>query len=316
MSTNNSFNYSEIEGDPTKQEILAKERFYGYDSSKPLILDYSTYRNLYNSIIHDKNIRFSEYFLGCLVSEKQLKKSVSIWDDLGIKLYEIDILDSSYGNVEEGGFILTQEFLDAIRAGHPSILPITFNRKKRGTLYGCVESISLTASSNNPEDNGILYRNVDLSRLGKKVTTCIYNHEITHTQLNSKQSCQSLLDIETVPILLEAIFAGKIDPSGDTLKKLRNSRLLEIAKYLHSYLTIPNMAYVSRIESDTYIKSILQAIQLSNIYLTGNSNIRKEIQEYINRIFLEQVSVQDMLNHYNANLDEVPKELKRLKVPR
>lgn len=315
MSTNNLFNYSEIEGDPTKQEILEKERFYDYDASKPLILD-STYKDLYNSIIDDKDILFLEHFFGCHVSKKLLKSSISIWDDLGIELYEIGMIDKSYGSVTEGGFTITQEFIDAIKFAHPYELPISFNRGKKGKLYCQVESISIEATSNNPEDKFVLYTNIDLSSLDSKITACFYGHEITHTQLYSKRSCKSLLDIETLPIFIEEIFASKIDVSGNTLEKLRNLRLLEIARYLYAYSTIPNMDYSSRIELDTYIKSTLQAIQLVNIYLTSNKNIQKEIQNYINRIFSEQSSVQDMLNQFNANIDEVPKSLKKLKVPR
>lgn len=315
MSTSNLFNYSEIEGDPTKQEILEKEKFYGYDPSKPLILD-SSYKDLYNSIIDDKAILSSKHFFGWNASKKQLKSSISIWDDLGIKLHEIDMLDSSYKFVDNAEFIVTQEFIDAVKTIHPSELPITFNRKKIGKLYGLIHIIEMNGASNSPEDNSVLYCNIDLSRLSNKITPCVYNHEITHSQLDTRNSCQNLLDIDTLPILMEEIFANKIDNSGNTLEKLRNIRLLEILKTLYSYTTIPNMAYISRIECDAYIKSTFQAIQLANIYLTGNPNIQKEMHKYINKIFSEQFSVQDMLNQYNANIEDVPKCLKKLRVPR
>ena len=145
---------------------------------------------------------------------------------------------------------------------------------------------------------------------------CLYHHEIAHTQLDSWKSCNNLLDLETLPILIEEIFASKIDASGRTLEKLRNIRLLELIKFLFIYMATPNMAYSNRIASDGYIKSILQAISLMNIYLTGSGSMKKEIQNYINRIFAEQASVQDMLNHFHSNMDETPKVLQKLKVPR
>lgn len=314
MNKCTSFYYSEIEGDQTKQEILKQERLYGYDPSKPLMLDFTTYHNLYSSIVDDKSILFSEYFPGFGVSEKQLRDSISIWDDLGIKLHEINILDSLYGSISEENFKITQKFVDSIKTGHPSELPITFNTRCK--FYGRLEIIVVRYPFNNFNKNGFVYLNIYLSKHSRKITTCMYNHEITHTQLDSRNSCKSFLDSETIPILIEEIFANKMDNSGNTLEKIRNIRLYDLVRYLYSYSSTPNMDYVSRIESDTYIKSTLQAIQLANIYLTGNSNIRKEMQEYINRIFSEQISVEDMLNKYNANFDEVPKSLKKLKVPR
>ena len=314
MSTKKLFRYTEIEGDPTKEEIQEKEKFYGYGPTKPLEYD-DTYMDLYNSIIHDKSIMSAERVPVRNVDEKRLRESVSIWSDLGIKLYEIDMLDRAYGNVASGNFTLTQEFLDAIRDAHPSELPITFHRGEGGKFYGHVERMCMKSASR-PEDNALLYSCILLPRLGNKITPCIYNHEITHTQLDSGDCCQNLLDSETIPTIIEEIFASKIDPSGNTLERIRNVRLLSIVRLLTDYLNIPDMDYVNRIESDTCIKSTLQATKIANIWLTSKPSIRNEIQGYIDRIFREEASVQDMLNQYEANLDEIPKSLRYLKTPK
>ncbi len=316
MNVDNPFHYVEIKGDPTKQEVLERERFYGYSPSKPLILDDSIYRDLYNSIIDDKDILRSDRFLGWNANKKQLKSSISIWKDLNLKLHEIDMLLPSHKKVEEGELIMTPEFVGAMKTVHPFELPISFNVRKMGKIYAQLQIICLEAVSDNPEENEILYTGIDLSRLSDEMTACLYNHEIAHTQLGSRKNCTNLLDLETIPILVEEIFASKIDPSGRTLEKLRNIRLLELAKMLYTYSVTPNMAYISRIEADTYIKSLLQAISLMNIYLTGSQNIQKEMQRDIDRVFAEQFSVQDMLNHFHTNLDETPKILSKLKVPK
>ncbi len=316
MDKNDLFNYVEIKGDPTKQEVLDRERFYGYVPSKPLILDFDTYAGLHDSIINDKAILFSEQSLGQNASKEKLKSSISIWEDLDLKLHEIHMLDIPFDDVEEGELTMTPEFEDIIKPVSPFELPIFFNREKRGEVYAELQSICLASSSRNLKDNIKLYAGISLSKLSHEITVCLYHHEIAHTQLDSWKSCNNLLDLETLPILIEEIFASKIDASGRTLEKLRNIRLLELIKFLFIYMATPNMAYSNRIASDGYIKSILQAISLMNIYLTGSGSMKKEIQNYINRIFAEQASVQDMLNHFHSNMDETPKVLQKLKVPR
>lgn len=309
-----AYDYKEIEGDITKQEILDRESFYGFEPTNPLTLDVA-YEKLYDQLVDDKSILTSNRFMGSCVSIKQLKNSLSLWDDLGIKLHEIDILDSSFDKIKNGKFVITQEFIDAIKSAHPFYLPITFNKGKKGKMYGHVESLDMRSPSNNPEENGVIYVSVELSKVNSKLATCFYNHEIAHTQMDSGVCSKSLLDTETIPILIEEIFASKID-ENKTLEKLRNIRLLDLIKKLYVYENVHNLAYVSRIDSDTYIKSTLQAIKLANIYLKGNEKIKKEMQEYINRIFAEERCVQDMLYDYDASLERVPKNLSKLKVPR
>lgn len=309
-----AYDYKEIEGDITKQEILDRESFYGYEPTSPLTLDVS-YEKLYDQIINDKSILTANRFMGSCVSIKQLKSSLSLWDDLGIKLHDIDILDSSFDKIKDGRFVITQEFIDAIKSAPPSELAIAFNKGKKGQMYGHVESLDMRSPSNNLEENGVIYVCLELSKVNSNLATCFYNHEIAHTQIDSSACSKSLLDTETIPILIEEIFASKLD-SNKTLEKLRNIRLLDLVKKLYVYGTVPNLAYVSRIDSDTYIKSTLQAIKLANIYLKGNDNIKKGMQEYINRIFAEERSVQDMLYDYDAALERVPKNLSKLKVPR
>lgn len=308
------YSYNEIEGDTTKEEILEKESFYGMEATSPLILD-SQYEKLYDQIVSDKSILTSKNFLGFNVSEKQLRSSISLWDDLGIQLHDIDILDPSYGYVEDGGFVITQEFIDSISTDHPSRLPIVFNKRKRGKLFGHIESLSMHSPENNPDENAEIYVCIELAKTNRNLAICSYNHEIAHTQINSRLCSNNLLDMETIPILIEEIFASKID-DGKTLERLRNLRLLDIVRSLYVYETVPNLAFVSRIDSDTYIKSTLQAIKLANIYLKGNENIKKEMQEYINHIFAEERSIQDMLYDYDASIERVPKNLSKLKVPR
>ena len=164
------------------------------------------------------------------------------------------------------------------------------------------------------EDNSILYSNIILPNINNALTSCIYAHEITHSQTNSKDQCGNILNTETLPILMEEIFCFKLDGSLKSVIRMRNLRLLWLVKNLYRLMEIKNMAFSSKIEFDTYIKSTIQAIKLSNIYINGSANIKKEIQSYINRIVAEEASLMEMLNHYEANFEECNHTLKDLKI--
>lgn len=314
MNKNDLFAYNEMEGDPTKQIILKEEMFYQYDETKPLLLD-STYADLYNSIVTDKSILHSEHSLGTGANIKVIKDSISLWDSLGIKLNDINVINGPFKIEDDGHFTFTQEFLDSIVTAHPSELPIVFNESQEdGKLDAHLDSITIGPFPNEPKNNSILYKEIALSKVNSKLISCMYNHEITHTQLDMvDRSCTNLLNSETIPILMEQIFASKLDSSGETLRKVRNIRLLNLARSLFTCMAVKNIAYVSKIEADTYIKSTLQAIKLANIYLSSGYGIQKEITYYINKIFSEQVSVEEMLNKYESNLEQVSKDIKVLK---
>lgn len=303
--------YIELEEDSTKQIILDQEKSYGYNHAKPLSYD-SDYIDLYNTIIKDKAIRHSERFLGFNANKNKIRASLSIWEDLGIKLQEIAIIDGSFA-CEDEEFIATKEFLDAIKITHPSELPIVIKRNIKPCLDGNLKKIVLTSALDG-DGIGIVYRQINLSRTNNNYASCVYNHELTHTQIVNKGSNTSILDSETIPIFIESIFASKMDQTNKTLIKMRSIRLLNIAQCFSELLYHSNLPYKTKIEADTYIKSTLQAIELSNIYLNGNENIQQEMIAYINKIFSEERTVQEMLDKYDANLEAVSKDIKRLKI--
>ena len=71
--------------------------------------------------------------------------------------------------------------------------------------------------------------------------------------------------------------------------------------------------YLDSINSSTYIQSRLESINLANIYFEGDERIRKEMCEYINQIFKGNRCVEEMLEHYDSQLEAVPKTLEKIK---
>ncbi|MDE6292656.1 MAG: hypothetical protein K2L98_03130, partial [Bacilli bacterium] len=265
-------------------------------------------------IVDDKSILYAERFLRFGASKKFVKGSIELWKELGINLQQIDILDESFPT-EDGEFAITKEFIDSIVTAHPEKLPIHFVHPFRGNQFNAKTNfINMESPTGNVEDNSILYSNILLPNINSVLTSSIYAHEITHTQVNIKNQCGNLLNTETLPILVEEIFGYKLDRSLKSIERMRNLRLLWLVKNLYRMMEIKNMAFSSKIGYDTYIKSTIQAIKLSNIYINGSENIKKEIQRYINRIIAEEASLIEMLEHYEANFEECSHKLKDLKI--
>lgn len=312
-NSQDSLSYTMIEGDPTVSKILEEEQFYGYEKSKPLQLD-DSFIELYDEIIRDRSILYADYFLRFGANKEFVKKSLALWGHLGIKLKSIDILDEKF-MASDGDFEITQEFLDSITTSSPKHLPIHLTSpSKNQKLNAQTNLITMASPSGKVEDNGILYSNIILPSLNNVLTSSIYAHEITHTQINSKDQCGNILNTETLPILLGEIFAYQLDKSGKNIERMRNLRLKWLVTSLYRLMTIKNMAYSSKMEIDTYIQSTIQAIKLSNIYMLDNINIKKSILEYIKMIIEEEASLKDMLDYFDANFADCSHELKDLKI--
>ncbi len=305
--------YTIIEGDPTIQSVRDEENFFGYEKSNPLSLD-SSFIDLYDEIVSDKSILYAEKFFRLGASKKFVKDSIKLWEELGINLQQIDILDENFP-LEEGEATITEEFYNSIITAHPEKLPIHIDRSLRNKQWEAITNyISMYSITEKVEDNSMLYSNIILPNINNALTSCIYAHEITHSQVNSKDQCGNILNTETLPILIEEIFCCKLDSSLKSVIRMRNLRLLWFVKNLYRLMATKNMAFSSKIEFDTYIKSTIQAIKLSNIYINGSENIKKEIQSFINRIIAEEASLMEMLNHYEANFAECEHQLKDLKI--
>lgn len=303
-----NFDYQEIENDSTKEEVLSTEELLNYDKTTFLSFD-SSFEEFYNSLC--KTDIFSKInFQMAKTSKNDLQKTISLWKDFNIQIHPIQILDNNYVFKEnEEDFEITEEFENAIHEDLPFSLPISFFHSKM-KLNGKLNYVILPG--NELEKTQLLYQKIRLVKKNPIVTSSIYHHEITHTQINDGRTCKNLLDTETIPTFIGELFASKIDPSLTTLKNFRLANLENIFCYLQIYRNFKNIAYSSKIELDTYIKSILQAIWLMNQYLEGNSNKKKEILQFINKIFEGEKTVQEMLDYYDSNMEEVPKDLKQL----
>lgn len=305
MSKETIFEYKFSENDSTIKEIRDKESFYGCCETKPLSFD-SSYEDLFYSIRNDESILGNVFSPSFFVNKKYVKNSISLWESLGIQLQDIDILDKYYPMDSHQGEV-TQDFLDALSASNPAQLPIVFK------WFNDVEAkvVSFEMKYNNPDNYGLIFQKIILPIFNSKLTSCFYAHEIAHTQ---PVIMSSLLNDETIPILVEEIFASILDPSSKTLKQIRYRRLNQLMQMLYILANVKNISFESKIIYDTYIQSTLQAIKLANTYLFGTSSLQREIIKYINQIFQGNLFIEEMLAHFEANLEDVPRDINMLKM--
>ena len=114
--------------------------------------------------------------------------------------------------------------------------------------------------------------------------------------------------------LIEDIFSSYLDASLETTKLNRNIILYYFAKRIYS-LFDSTVSEGEKIESSMYIQSYLQGFNMANIYLLGSDRIKKEMCNYVNRVFEGNRSVEDMLDYYESNYQDVPKKLELIRKP-
>ena len=293
MSTKDFYHYKKIDGD--EEESIAADMGYlfGYSKVEPLVYT-DEYIYLSNSIEEQPGLYEIELPKG-VVNIRKVKKSISYWHSLGIKLHDVNKLSNSKTKI--------------IRV-HPSKIPVVYIDDDEAGL------IIHSFSEEGYEDASVTAINYIF--LPRKDETFIsvgsYNHEITHSQLVSlKGSCEDYLNCEALPIFMEMLFSDYYDKSGNTVDLLTRWRLMLLKDRLKLVSSTPDMTYMERTMLDSYVQSIIEAVNLTNIYYGKSDVIKKEILSDINRVFSGKSTVEGVLMKYDSDIGSVPKDLKYLR---
>lgn len=292
------------------KEIKKEDAFFGYEEAKPLSIS-SELILLNNDIVDDCDIICSLDNLPNSVNEEYVKKSIQLWEQLGINLHKIYSLRESRECSKLTSFDFDEENLVLVDVGQ---IPIVFNDSNDGEL---IESYLVQISRHHIKDElkKVIFHSIAITKLNDYLSSCLYAHEVSHSQLNSVYgSCKSRLNSEVIPILSEEIFAYNLDPSLETLQRDRNMSLYFISQAI-TMLYEDSLSYSDKLMLSMYIQSHLESVNMANIYLKGNKQIKNEMQQYIGRIFDGERSVEDMLDHYDSNYKDVPKSLGLIKKP-
>ena len=301
----NEFSY-EIKGDDNSiKEIRRKEKFFGMKKSNPTVFPMSI-KNLAIEIYCDEDIMKDFEFANINRDSKYVKASKRIWKDLNIELQDVQLfrkpLDKS---VFDGK--LSREFCSNIMIASPTEIPIKY------------EDDNLLARSMGMylellKYNSVIFQHIVLPKVNKEVNSCIYAHEITHTELdNAGGGISKMTNRETLPIFVELLFGNKIADNGYVTDQLLRHRIAYLGGAIAALINEPGMNFERRISIETYVISIIQAIDLYNKYKDGNDSIKKEFHDGISDIFKGKINVEDMLDHYDSDYKKVDHNVKTLR---
>ena len=237
--------------------------------------------DLEKKIMKDKKIalncypkKYNNYTMG------DIYKTFAFFNYVGLTLHEVPI------HSEE------KRFYD-----HPAEIKIILD-------YLNTQSILDIDYYNNQE----YYKMIYLSINGERDAAISYIHEIVHTQASAFNNIIIKDDAneEVLPIFLEQVAAKTLNLDYYVYYRLR-----DLAYNIH---TFGKGESKEDLFLDTkYIKSTLKALNLLSIYNNGNTNIKEEIMYYIQGIFDEYYSLEDVLHRYEITYSNSKKKLKKLK---
>ena len=180
---------------------------------------------------------------------------------------------------------------------HPYGLPIT-RIKGEDSFYGSLREVL-------DFQDGIItnqsYKGIELARKITDLSALSYTHEITHSQLNHvKGLVVDYSNIEFLSIFLETLQSYE---TSDKLLRIHDSeRLSELSGIINEL-----DKYHTRVEEDikgvlvegsSYAESTLKAYNLFIRYFNSSLAIKKEILSDIQRIFNQEISVEDFLTKH------------------
>jgi hypothetical protein len=306
MNTGSLFQYKIDENDETINQIRYKEKFFSYDEVLPTNFPNSI-KDLADEITNDKDLMIDYDFSTNNHDLNYVKSSSKKWNELGINLQEIQCFKPDFNFKKyENNFYVDKEFCEGLICTLPTALPINLvNKLQEVTARACYLDF--------PKYNAVLFKDILLPIVDKRINSCIYAHEITHVEMeNAGGGINKLTNSETLPIFIELLFSNKIE-DGAVTNNIIKHRLAYLSGAINRLIQEEKMDFQKRIKLETYVISIIQAINLYNKYMEGNDNIKKEFIHKINNIFMGKRNTEDLLSKYDSNYMEVEHNVKTLK---
>lgn len=295
-----SFKYEVNENDQSVSRVKADEEFYNYKETTLNEFDQSLH-DLYYYILDDDEVALDYIYPKTNFNKKYVLNSIKLWKELGINLHDINI----FKIFRNGNKYLIHDsgIFDSFKSKDPSSLKVSF--------YYIPQWDSKLILKEIDEDNykNIVFNQIILPKCEKKLASTVYAHELAHTQLMTQDGgTNSIFNEEMIPILMEFIFADKLDNGSSSLKYVRNERLMSTAKFIDLLSKRDKLSFLNRVTTEKYIISSLQAMELFRIYYSSNEVVKKEILSDINDIFNGDKIVEDIINKYQIDYNDVSKK--------
>lgn len=303
----NDFSYKVNDNDKSLKFMLYKENYFGYKHASPTNFSMEL-KDLRNEIFFNEEITKDLEFSKNGIDFNYVKNSKKMWNELGFNLQKIQYLKPTY-NFDEKTFDgnLTKDFYDSLIIDYPTELPIKF---VNDFMNVNIQAIYFEFEKH----NSIFFRYINLPKLNKLITSSIYAHEITHIeQENAGGGMNLITNQETLPIFIELLFSKTLDESGALSNIIINHRLTTLAAAIGQLLNNKEMNFEERIIKETYLISIIQAIDLFNKYKDSSEEVKKELINSINKLFIGEIIIDDILDKFDSNFKDIDLDLKTLK---
>lgn len=192
------------------------------------------------------------------------------------------------------------------RSGFINPLNIPIRKVKNvDDFYGCLREV-LTFRENDEVENA--YRFIEISRNTTNLSSLAYTHEIVHSQLNHvKGLVKEYYNTELLSIFFETVEAYETDKTESLLKIHDSIRLLELAAIIKELKENENSQEQDilnvLIEGSSYAESTLKAYNLFTRYYYSNNKERKYLLSNINRVFKQEISLEDLLSKLDISLE-------------
>ncbi len=294
-----NFDYEIKDDDDSIKSVKTDERFYNYIPTSLNNFDES-YEELYHQILDDDDIVYNYLYPKKNFDKKYVLDSIKLWNDLGITLHNINI----FKKLRNGNHVVLYDFgpFSSFKKKDVSDLKVKFKNIPQWDSKVTLKEID----EKNYKD--VVFNQILLPKVEKKLASTIYAHEISHTQLlNVGGGLISIFNEETIPIFMEFVFADKLDNSKETLSYVNNERLVCVSKFINNLSLGNRISYEERVKCEKYIISSLHAMELFKIYYYSNDNLKKEMLNDIKKIFNGEEVVERMLVNYDINHNYIDK---------
>lgn len=162
------------------------------------------------------------------------------------------------------------------------------------------------------QESAVLFNNIILSKPTTEHTSPSYVHELAHTQLDSvRGSVVYYYNAEVISIFLELVHDYSLG-NDETLLMLDDARrIYEMSILANNLIQDTDMSRENILEDSKYLNSDLIAYNLFITYYYGTEQTKKEMLDFIQRIYDGERTVEDFITKYDSSYEE-SQEPKRL----
>ena len=160
-------------------------------------------------------------------------------------------------------------------------------------------------------DCHLAYKRLDLSNELSPLSRLAYTHEVAHTELNHvKGIIEQYYNTEVISIFLELVHAFE---EGEYLLHVHDAARLRNLQAAIYELEEGTSHQSILIESSLYTVSTLKAYELFIKFYVGSINTKREIMHYVQRLFNQEITLEDLLWHFNISFEssQDPDRLRR-----